>query len=393
MNIISQAVILAGGKGTRLMPLTKDRPKPMVEIHGKPFLEYLIDLLKESGITRVLILTGHMAEKISDYFGDGSRFGIEISYHYSEPEAETGARLRNAKGLIDDEFLLLYCDNYWPLKLQKLQAFHRTHGSTATMVVYSNKDKYSKNNVHVGQDGIIELYDKSRTAENLNGIDVGFFLLKKSALELLPEGNPSFEAEILPQLVEKKQLAGFFTDHRYYTIGSLERFEQAVEFLKPKKIVLLDRDGVINKKAPKAEYVKTWSEFQFLPGALDAIAELTQKGYGLYILTNQPGIARESLSENDLHDIHEHMLTEIREKGGEIAGIYVCPHGWDDGCECRKPKPGMLFQAAREHRFDLTKAVYVGDDGRDGEAAEAADTQFIMVPSDIGIAAAVDKLL
>ena len=393
MNIISQAVILAGGKGTRLMPLTKDRPKPMVEIHGKPFLEYLIDLLKESGITRVLILTGHMAEKISDYFGDGSRFGIEISYHYSEPEAETGARLRNAKGLIDDEFLLLYCDNYWPLKLQKLQAFHRTHGSTATMVVYSNKDKYSKNNVHVGQDGIIELYDKSRTAENLNGIDVGFFLLKKSALELLPEGNPSFEAEILPQLVEKKQLAGFFTDHRYYTIGSLERFEQAMEFLKPKKIVLLDRDGVINKKAPKAEYVKTWSEFQFLPGALDAIAELTQKGYGLYILTNQPGIARESLSENDLHDIHEHMLTEIREKGGEIAGIYVCPHGWDDGCECRKPKPGMLFQAAREHRFDLTKAVYVGDDGRDGEAAEAADTQFIMVPSDIGIAAAVDKLL
>ena len=393
MNIISKGVILAGGKGTRLMPLTKDRPKPMVEIHGKPFLEYLIDLLKESGITRVLILTGHMAEKISDYFGDGSRFGIEISYHYSEPEAETGARLRNAKGLIDDEFLLLYCDNYWPLKLQKLQAFHRTHGSTATMVVYSNKDKYSKNNVHVGQDGIIELYDKSRTAENLNGIDVGFFLLKKSALELLPEGNPSFEAEILPQLVEKKQLAGFFTDHRYYTIGSLERFEQAVEFLKPKKIVLLDRDGVINKKAPKAEYVKTWSEFQFIPGALDAIAELTQKGYGLYILTNQPGIARESLSENDLHDIHEHMLTEIREKGGEIAGIYVCPHGWDDGCECRKPKPGMLFQAAREHRFDLTKAVYVGDDGRDGEAAEAADTQFIMVPSDIGIAAAVDKLL
>ena len=393
MNIISQAVILAGGKGTRLMPLTKDRPKPMVEIHGKPFLEYLIDLLKESGITRVLILTGHMAEKISDYFGDGSRFGIEISYHYSEPEAETGARLRNAKGLIDDEFLLLYCDNYWPLKLQKLQAFHRTHGSTATMVVYSNKDKYSKNNVHVGQDGIIDLYDKSRTAENLNGIDVGFFLLKKSALELLPEGNPSFEAEILPQLVEKKQLAGFFTDHRYYTIGSLERFEQAVEFLKPKKIVLLDRDGVINKKAPKAEYVKTWSEFQFIPGALDAIAELTQKGYGLYILTNQPGIARESLSENDLHDIHEHMLTEIREKGGEIAGIYVCPHGWDDGCECRKPKPGMLFQAAREHRFDLTKTTYVGDDERDGQAAETADAQFIMVPSDVGIAAAVDKLL
>lgn len=393
MNTISQAVILAGGKGTRLMPLTADRPKPMVEIHGRPFLEYLIELLKENGIKHVLILTGHMAEKITDYFGDGSQFGISITYHYSDPEAETGTRLRNAKDLIDNEFLLLYCDNYWPLKLQKLNVFHRAHGSTATMVVYSNKDKYSKNNVRVGASGVVELYDKSRTASDLNGIDVGFFLLKKDVLELLPPGNPSFEAEVVPRLAEKRQLAGFFTDHRYYTIGSMERFEQAVAFLKPKKVVLLDRDGVINRKASKAEYVKSWSEFQFLPGALEIIAKFTQKGYELYVITNQPGIARGEMTEKDLENIHTKMLAEVREAGGAIMGLYACLHGWDEGCECRKPKAGLLFRAAREHRFDLTKAVYVGDDERDGEAAAAADTQFIMVPSDVGIAAAVDKLL
>src|SRR3990167_8739727 len=124
-NMISQAVILAGGKGTRLMPLTADRPKPMVLVHGRPFLEYLLDLLKENEIERVLILTGHMGEKIIEHFGDGSKFGIHLSYNDSPVDDETGTRLVKARGKIDDEFLLLYCDNYWPLKLDKLFAFHR----------------------------------------------------------------------------------------------------------------------------------------------------------------------------------------------------------------------------------------------------------------------------
>lgn len=392
MEKITQAVILAGGKGARLMPLTKDRPKPMVEIHGRPFLEYLLELLKENGIERVLILTGHMGEKISDYFGDGKRFGLHISYSDSPAEDETGARLRNAKEALDDEFLLLYCDNYWPLKLEKLLAFHREHGNTATATIYANKDNYSRNNVRVGADGMVELYDKSRSTKGLNGIDVGFFILKKHVLDLLPEGNPSFEAEVLPRLVEKKELAGFLTEHRYYTIGSLERFEQAVAFLKHKKVALLDRDGVLNKKAPKAEYVKNWSEFEFLPRAVEGLKELIRKGYELYIITNQSGIARGHMSERDLKDLHERMLEELQKSGVSISGIYYCPHDWDGGCECRKPKPGMLFAAAREHRFDLTKAIYIGDDKRDNEAAEAAGMRFLMVPSDVGIAAVVDKL-
>ncbi|KKW19666.1 MAG: D,D-heptose 1,7-bisphosphate phosphatase [Parcubacteria group bacterium GW2011_GWA2_51_10] len=379
MEIMRQAVILAGGQGTRLMPLTADKPKPLVEVAGRPFLEYLLELLKENGIERVLILTGHMGEMIENYFGNGAKYGLSITYHWSKSEAETGTRLRNARAILDDEFLLLYCDNYWPLKLDKLMQFRKEHGNAATAVVYTNKDNYSKNNMRVGEDGLIELYDKSRTAPDLNGIDVGFFILHKSALGLLPEGNQSFEKEVLPPLIEQKKLAGYFTDHRYYTIGSLERFEQAVEFLRPKKIAILDRDGVINKKPPKAEYVKKWSEFEFLPDAKEAIAGLTQKGYEIYLISNQAGIARGAMSESDLSDIHAKMLAEIEKSGGHVAGIYHCPHGWDEGCECRKPKPGMLFAAAREHHFDLTKAVFIGDDERDGSAAEAADCPFRMV--------------
>jgi histidinol-phosphate phosphatase family protein len=377
---LKQVVILAGGKGTRLMPLTADRPKPMVEIRGRPFLEYLIELLKENGIERVLILTGHMGEKIVEHFGDGSKFGIAISYNDSPPEDDTGTRLRKARGKIDDEFLLLYCDNYWPLKLEKLLSFHRKHDADGTMVVYSNKDKYSRENTRVNADGFVQLYDKSRTAEGLNGIDVGFFILKKSALDfLLPDGNPSFEKEVLPQLAARGKLAGFLADHRYYTIGSLERFEQAVDYLKPRKIALVDRDGTINRKAPKGEYVTNWETFDFLPGSIEGLQELSKKGYEIYIITNQAGIARGALTEQHLADIHAHMLTALEEKGVHVSGIYVCPHHWDAGCECRKPKPGMLFQAAREHRFDLTNAVFIGDDERDGEAAAAADCPFVRV--------------
>lgn len=400
--MLRQAVILAGGKGTRLMPLTADRPKPMVEIHGRPFLEYLIDLLKEDGIERVLILTGYMGEKIVEHFGDGSKFGIEITYNDSPADDETGTRLVKAKDKIEDEFLLLYCDNYWPLKLEKLLAFHREHDADpsrrgrdragGTMVVYSNKDKYSRENVRVNTEGFVELYDKSRTAEGLNGIDVGFFILKKSALDLLPEGNPSFEREVLPQLASTGTLAGYLTDHRYYTIGSLERFEQAVEFLKPKKIALVDRDGTINVKSAKGKYVKNWSEFTFLPGAIDALTKLTKKGYEIYVITNQPGIGRGVVRRQDVEEIHANMSKELKKNGATIHGVYYCPHHWDDGCECLKPKPGMLFQAAREHRFDLTKAVFIGDDERDGVAAETADCRFIYVPTEKGIAAGVDKL-
>ena len=389
---VTQAVILAGGKGMRLMSLTADRPKPMVEIHGRPFLKYLLDLLKENGIERVLVLTGHMGERIVEHFGDGSKFGIEITYNDSPADDETGTRLVKAREKLDDEFLLLYCDNYWPLKLEKLLAFHNDHKAKGTMVVYSNKDKYSRENVRVNAEGFVELYDKSRTAEGLNGIDVGFFILKKNALDLLPAGNPSFEKEVLPQLAAKGTLTGFLTDHRYYTIGSLERFEQAVKFLKPRKIALVDRDGTINKKAPRGEYVKNWSEFKFLPGAIEGLSKLTKKGYEIYIITNQPGLARRVLTETDLSDIHTRMLAELQKRGVEISGIYYCPHNWDEGCECRKPRPGMLFQAAREHRFDLTKAVFIGDDDRDGEAARAADCRFVHVTDDFSLKEAAETL-
>lgn len=379
LNTIQQAVILAGGLGTRMRPFTLKTPKPMILIYGKPFLEYTVDTLRENGIREVIILTGYLHRKIEDYFKDGEKFGLKIKYSFSPVEDETGTRLKKAKDLLDDTFLLLYADNYWPLQLDQLFAFYKKMNTQGLITVYSNIDNYTKNNTFVDDRGLVEVYDKSLQTSGLNGVDIGFFIFKKNVLENLPQENFSFEKVVLPKLISKKQLAGFLTHHKYYGLSNLERIPVIEEFFKPKKIILLDRDGVINKKPPKAEYVKNWSEFEFLPGAIDALKLLSRKEYEIFIISNQAGIGRGVMTEENLKEINRKFLEVCKNEGINIKGIYYCPHNWDEGCFCRKPKPGMLFKAAADHSFDLTKAIFIGDDERDEQAGQAADCRTILL--------------
>lgn len=376
---IKQAVIFAGGKGTRLMPLTEDRPKPMVNVNGKPFLYYLLKLLKEEGIEKVVILLGYKGEVIRNYCEKEKLFGLDIQFSQGEVKWETGKRLQEAKGLMDENFLLMYCDNYWPLQLKKLVEFHKNHGKRFTMTVYSNRDKITKNNLYLDENGLVTLYDKSRTKPNLNGVDIGFFIMNRSLIDEIPEGNISFEAYIFPRLVELKQLAGYLTHHRYFSCSNLEKLETACAFFTPKKAIFIDRDGVINKKAPKAEYVTTWKQFEFLPGVLDALKILKDHGYTVIIVSNQAGINRHYMTHENLADIHAHMCSEIEKNGGNIHAIYYCPHDWDEGCLCRKPNPGMFFSAVHDHLINLREMCFIGDDPRDRIAGEAAGLMTYLV--------------
>ena len=160
--------------------------------------------------------------------------------------------------------------------------------------------------------------------------------------------------------------------------------------LKNNKTIFLDRDGVINKKREN-DYVKNWSEFQFLPRVIDALKILTKNNFDLYIVTNQRGIARGLMSENDLAIIHERMQRELATHGVVINGIYYCPHNQDDGCNCRKPKPGLLLRAAREHEINLKEAVFVGDSLSDLETGESSGCKTIILNSKKDLLEAVEK--
>jgi len=396
MNI-KQAVILAGGRGTRLRPITDKIPKPMVEFHGKPFLEYLIDDLKSEGLEEVVLLTGYLSNKIQDYFGDGSEFGLKIKYSVGDLDWDTGKRVKEAEHLLEDKFLLMYGDNSWPLDMKELSAFYKdknkNNNTLMSVTVFSNKRNSTKNNMLINDEGLVTIYDKKRETPNLSGVDIGFFIVDKSVVKDMSTDNVSLQ-ETLLKLVEEKKLAGYLTNHKYYSVGDIQRLPITEKYLNPnRKIIFLDRYGVINKKAPKSDYVKNWTEFEFLLGTIDSMKKLKERGYEMYIVSNQAGIARMKMSESDVEDIHNKMRFVLKENNADVNGIYYCPHGWDDGCECRKPKPGMFFNAAEDNQFNLYKTIFVGDDERDKVAGDAANIKTILVSPEVGLAQAMDEIL
>ena len=147
--------------------------------------------------------------------------------------------------------------------------------------------------------------------------------------------------------------------------------------------IFLDRDGVINEN--RADYVKSWSEFRFLPGSREAIAKLTQAGHRIIVCTNQAGIARGTLSVEAVEDIHHRMKDSIYDIGGEIEKVYYCPHDRDGDCSCRKPRPGMLLRARDELGIDLHDAVFIGDSITDIRAGLAAGIHTVLVLSGLGL--------
>ena len=137
-----------------------------------------------------------------------------------------------------------------------------------------------------------------------------------------------------------------------------------------KKAVFLDRDGTINRDSP--DYIKSRAEFEFLPGSLEAISNLTRHGFVSIVVTNQSAVPRKLISPDELEFVHNMMAQTAAANGGEIKDVFYCPHMPQDGCDCRKPEPGLIFQARDKYEIDLTAAVMVGDSAKDIECARRA---------------------
>ena len=212
-------------------------------------------------------------------------------------------------------------------------------------------------------------------------------------MPLLPEHQELFEEAVYPALTERGELGAYWTEHRYYSVGGHERLHLTEEFFARRPTVLLDRDGTLNVRPPRAEYICAPDDFVWLPGAQESLRLFAEAGWKVILLSNQPGIARGMVSEEAVEAIHQKMILEAEAAGGRIDAIYYCPHGWDEGCFCRKPQPGMLFEAQRDHSLDLSRITFVGDDERDGEAADAAGARFAMVDEETSLLDHTHRLL
>lgn len=375
----TQAVIVAGGRGERLRPLTDDRPKPMIEFHGRPFLDYLVEQLREQGFERVTMLVGYLGEQIIEHFGDGAGFGVTIEYSHIPAENLTARRVQEAASLLEDVFLLMYCDNYWPMRFDQMWQRYLDSGRAVQVTVYSNRDGLTRSNVAV-RDGLVTEFDSTRSKPGLEGVDIGYAIVRRDAvLDLLPEEQQAFEQAVYPPLVRSGQLGAYVSDHRYYSVGSLDRLSTTERFLSRKPAVIIDRDGTLNVRPPRATYVTRPEELVWLPGAQEALRLLAAADYTVVVVSNQAGVARGALTASDLESVHARLLADAAAGGGKVDAIYVCPHDWDEGCECRKPRPGMLLQAQRDYHLDLTRTFFFGDDERDGQAAASAGSPFAFV--------------
>lgn len=389
---INQAVILAGGRGERLKPFTDTLPKPLYPIGGIPFINRLIDQVKSFGIERVLILLGYKAEKIEEILKDGNGQGVVITYDVTPPEYDTGERLHHAEKQLDTRFLLMYCDNYCPIDYKKLVAESFYNNADIQLSVYSNKDKYTKDNLIVGERGKIAVYDKSRKTKGLSGVDIGYAIVKKEVFQKLPEGEKSFTS-VYTLLANEGTLYGTVTEHRYYSIGSFERMELTEKFFSGKKAAFIDRDGVLNVRPPKAQYVEKPSAFIWIPGAREAVKLLNNAGIITILFSNQPGVARGMMSEQDLALVEKKMQKDLQESGAGMDYCYYCLHGWDDGCDCRKPKPGLLYRAQRDLSLNLTECIVFGDDERDIKAGQAAGCRTVYITEEYPLIDAVKDYL
>jgi histidinol-phosphate phosphatase family protein len=389
----TQAVILAGGRGTRLRPITDTIPKPMVEFHGKPFLGYIVDMLREQGFASVLMLLGYLPDVIVDHFGDGREYGIEIEYDVTEPDDLTAHRVLHAADRIEDTFLLVYCDNYWPMRMDEMWRSYEQSGAPAQITVYANEDGYSRDSVLIGEDGFVRVFDRSRTTPGLRGIEISYAILDRASVLPLLDPQQLFEDAVYPELTRRHELHAFWSEHRYYSVGGHKRLPLTEEFLARRPAVILDRDGVLNERPPRAEYVLRADDVRWLPGALESLRLFADSGWRVIVVSNQAGVARGVMTAEAVDSVNEHMRREAEASGGRIDAFYYCPHGWDEGCACRKPRPGLLFQAQRDFQLDLTRTTFLGDDERDREAAVAAGCRPVLLSDDLTLLDATHELL
>lgn len=230
-----QAVILAGGLGKRLKPLTEQIPKVLAPVNGRPFLQHLLELLRNQKIDDIILCTGYLGKQVRDLFGNGEDIGLNIRYsEEKEGLLGTGGALKQAQYLLDEHFFVINGDTYLPINYIEIAGTFFERGKKALMVVYDNReDTGVKNNVALDDDLMVIKYDKEGSNSSLKYVEAGVLALKQEALDVIKEGcSVSLEKGLYPTLIQQNQLAAYVTEQKFHDIGTLDQKKTFEEFLK-----------------------------------------------------------------------------------------------------------------------------------------------------------------
>ena len=376
-----EAVILAGGFGTRLSHVVSDVPKPMAPVYGKPFLTYLLDRLIDAGMYRVILATGYKHACIESYFGASYR-GAEIIYSQETTPLFTGGAIRQAADYVTgDDFVVLNGDTLFDIDFRKLYDFHVQHHANLSIALRQVNDTSRYGSVTCSNNNIIAFNEKAESvgAGDING---GIYAINRDWLirQNLPT-KFSFEKELMQPMAGDPSFYGLrFTDY-FIDIGVPEDYYRAQEEFKTlfpeDEFLFLDRDGILNKHLP-GDYVRNWSMWEWIPGVLEAMPALAKKYRRIFIVSNQQGVGKGLMTQADLDDVHRHMLSDIEAAGGRIDRVYVCTDLETAHSPNRKPEIGMALQAKIDFpEVDFHRSVMVGDSKSDELFAQRSGMRFI----------------
>ena len=396
-----QAVIMAGGKGTRIASLVSDVPKPMILICGKPILQYQIECLKAQGIKEIILVIGHLGNVIKSYFGEGEKYGVSITYIEETVPLGTAGALYYLKDKIKDDFLLLNGDIIFDIDVKRFMAYHKKMGGEATIFTHPNSHPYDSGIVITDQHGVVKRWLNKEDDRKWykNRVNAGLHILSPHIFDLVMSAEKmDLDRDVLKKLIPERKLVAYDSPEYVKDMGTPERFEavtrdietglvQAKNLTHRQKAVFLDRDGTVNIYKG---FIRHAEDFELIPGVAKAIKEVNESGYLAIIVTNQPVIARGECSFEELEKKKKKMETLLGQEGAYIDDIFCCPHHPNKGyagerieykidCDCRKPKPGLLYQAAQKYNIDLEKSYMVGDDERDMEAGRRAGCRLCKI--------------
>lgn len=366
--------MLAGGLGTRLGELTSDCPKPMLDIDGRPFLETIVENLKYFGITEIILSIGYLSKVIIGHFGDGSKFGVNISYVIEDTPAGTGGVLDIARDRLDDVFLMMNGDTLFDVNFHKLYQLLISSDATGVIAMRQLDEVSRYGAIQYDGNQILNLSEKGKSGPGC--ISGGIYIFRNKVLDYVKKAPLSLETDVLPSLIDDNTLLGMPFNGFFIDIGipeSLKSAQSEIPNWKKKAMVFLDRDGVINIDHG---YVADPERFDWVDGATDAISLLNASGYRVVVVTNQAGIARGFYTEEQFLNFANWIDEQLALEGGNIDAWYYCPYHTEAALDeykkdshCRKPNPGMLEKAIKEFEPDLKKSFLIGDKSSDIEAA------------------------
>ena len=400
-----KVVIMAGGRGTRISELFPDIPKPMIPVCGIPVLEREISSLKEQGFTDIILTVGYKAESIMQHFGDGRKYVVQIEYFVEkEPLGNAGALFR-IKDKLTEDFLLLNADAMFNVDFNRFVKFHKAHNGLVTLFTHPNNHPYDSGLIVANKEKKVEQWltkEDKRPKYYQNRVNAGLHVINPEALDLkVTTDKVDLDRQVLKPLCSSGKIYCYDSPEYVKDMGTPERYEtvckdfengtvEARNLKNKQKAIFLDRDGTINKYVG---FLRNIEQFELLSGVSEAIRKINQSGYLAVVVTNQPVIARGEVTYTELQEIHNKMETILGKDGAYLDGIYFCPHHPDKGfkgevkelkinCNCRKPNPGLLLQAASDFNINLEQSWMIGDGKNDIQAGKNAGCKTVLIGDD-----------